>query len=109
VPAAGVFVVVLVPLSILQLALVFGALWGGSRGRSAPVLLAQLRIGSAVALVLYAAFAVVILDRADRIDVLTESVAVIDTRVVFGSATLGVILNAISQQTAPAHLQPSDQ
>ncbi len=73
----------------------FGALWGGSRGRSPRGLPAQLRIGSAVAVVLYAAFTVVILGPDD---VLTLVV----TRVVPGFETLSVILNAIPQQ-------PSDQ
>jgi hypothetical protein len=47
--------------------------------------------------VLYVAFAVVILDRVGRIDVLAESVAVVGSWVVFGMMALSVVANALSR------------
>ncbi|GGO81559.1 hypothetical protein [Nonomuraea cavernae] len=93
-----VFVVVLVLLSVLQLALVCGAPWGSlAWGGQHRVLPGPLRVGSGVALVLYVAFAVVVLDRAGWIDVLAEPVAVTGTWAVFGFAALSVIPNAVSR------------
>ncbi|GII54243.1 hypothetical protein Pth03_26320 [Planotetraspora thailandica] len=96
--AAGIFVALLVPLSVLQLALVCGAPWGrlawGGQHRVLPV---RLRVGSAVSLVLYVAFAFVILNRVGRIDVLAESVAVVGSWAVCGLMTLSVFVNALSR------------
>jgi hypothetical protein len=100
VPTVVVFVVVLGLLAVLQVALACGAPWGRlAWGGQHRVLPTRLRIGSAVALVLYVAFAVVILDRADRIDVLPNSVAVVGTWAVFGIATLSAVANALSRST----------
>jgi ABC-type transport system involved in cytochrome c biogenesis permease subunit len=98
VATAIIFVALLVPLSVLQFALVCGAPWGrfawGGQYRVLPV---RLRVGSAVSLLLYVAFAVVILDRAGRIDVLAESVAVVGSWAVFGVMALSVVANALSR------------
>lgn len=95
-----VFAITLIPLSMLQLGLAFGAPWGnlawGGEHRVLPV---RLRIGSAAVLVLYAAFALVILDRADGIDALPEPVATVGTWVVFGIVTLSTAANAVSRST----------
>ena len=67
-------------------------------GRSAPRRAARrLRVGSALAPVLYALFALVVLDRAGEIDVAGDGVATVGTWVVFGSMALGVLVNAISR------------
>ncbi|MFI6538700.1 hypothetical protein ACIBHY_40045 [Nonomuraea sp. NPDC050547] len=92
------FIVVLVLLSVLQLALVCGAPWGslawGGRHRVLP---GPLRVGSGIALVLYVAFAVVVVDRVGWIDVVADPVAGIGTWAVFGFAVLSVIPNAVSR------------
>ncbi|RJL35816.1 hypothetical protein [Bailinhaonella thermotolerans] len=102
--AAIVFAVVLVPLSVLQLGLACGAPWGrlawGGRHRVLP---ARLRIGSAVVLALYAAFAVVVLDRAGGIDVLPEPVAVAGTWAVFAISALSAVANALSRSVPERH------
>ncbi|MCA2230505.1 hypothetical protein [Nonomuraea aurantiaca] len=93
-----IFVIVLVLLSVLQLALVCGAPWGSlAWGGQHRVLPGPLRAGSGIAVVLYVAFAVVILDRAGWIDVVADPVAGVGTWAVFGFAALSVIGNAVSR------------
>ena len=97
-PAIVIFVVVLGVLAVLLVALVCGAPWGTlAWGGQHRVLPTRLRIGSTIALMLYVAFAVVLLDRVDRIDVLPESVAIVGTWAVFGFMTLSAIANALSR------------
>lgn len=96
-PAVVIFIGLLGLLAVLQLTLVCGAPWGRlAWGGQHRVLPTRLRIGSTVALVLYVAFAVVILDRVDRIDV-AEPVAVVGTWAVFGVVTLSAIANVFSR------------
>jgi hypothetical protein len=93
-----VFIVVLVLMSVLQLALVCGAPWGSlAWGGQHRVLPGPLRVGSGIAVVLYVAFAVIVLDRAGWIDVVAEPVAGAGTWAVFGFAALSVIPNAVSR------------
>jgi hypothetical protein len=93
-----VFVVVLGVLVALQVALISQAPWGRlAWGGQHPVLTTRLRIGSAVSLVLYVGFGVVILDRAHAIDLLAEPVAVAGAWVVFGCMALSAIVNALSR------------
>jgi hypothetical protein len=72
------FCAVLGALAVFQLLLIFGLplgrfAWGGQRA----VLPARLRVGSAVSIVVYAAFALVALDRSELISVLpAPSIAV---------------------------------
>ncbi len=95
---AVVFVVVLAGLGVFQLALACGAplgrfAWGGQHAGVLPV---PLRIGSACALPLYAAFAVAILDRAGAIDVVSDGVARVGVWIVVAFMGIGIVMNAIS-------------
>ena len=91
-------VAVLGGLAVFQLLLVAGRplgrfAWGGQH----EVLPRGLRIGSAVSVVLYAGMALVILQAADLISVLPESVADVGIWVLTGYFALGVLLNGISR------------
>lgn len=97
-PFALALTVILAALAIFQLALALGAplgrfAWGGQH----RVLPARLRIGSAVAIVIYALIVVVAWDRVGMIDVLPEMFSVIAMWVVFGYFALGIFINAISK------------
>ena len=96
--AAVVASIVLAALAVFQLALIAGApigrfAWGGQH----TVLPAKLRIGSVVSIVLYALFAIVLLDRARVIDVLPDIVSTVGTWVLVGYFALGIVLNGISR------------
>ena len=96
--AAWIVVAVLVVLAVFQIALALGAPWGAfAWGGQTKVLPTSLRIGSACAVLLYAAIAVVVLDRAGEIDVLSDGVAAASAWVVFGFAALSVLVNAVSR------------
>lgn len=97
--AAVVFTVLLALLAAFQIALVAGApigrfAWGG-RDR---VLDTRKRVGSVVAVVLYAGFAVLALTRAGVLFDARESLPVVIAMwVVVGYLALGVLLNALSR------------
>lgn len=97
--AAISFAVLLAALAAFQIALLAGAplgrlAWGGKD----RVLPRAKRIGSAVAIVLYAGFAVLALVRAGAIgDVGDALPVVIAMWVVFGYLVLGIGLNALSR------------
>jgi hypothetical protein len=96
--AAWLAVAMLAALAVFQAALVAGAplghfAWGGQN----RVLPRNLRIGSVVSIVLYAAFAVIILQRAGVVAVLPAPVADIGIWVIAGYSVLGIPLNAISR------------
>jgi hypothetical protein len=97
--AALVFCTILFALALFQAALAAGAplgrfAWGGRTAR----LPTQLRIGSLVAILIYAAFALIVLDRAGVVDVLPgESISHVGIWVVAGYLALGVIMNAVSR------------
>lgn len=96
--AAWIVVAVLALLSLFQLALACGAPWGAfAWGGQTRVLPTSLRVGSAVSLVLYAAFALVVLDRAGEINVFSDGVASVGAWVVFAFAALSVVVNAASR------------
>ncbi|WP_262851300.1 hypothetical protein [Mumia quercus] len=96
--AAWIVVAVLALLAAFQLALACGAPWGAfAWGGQARVLPASLRVGSALSIVLYAAFAVVVLDRSGEIDALADGVASVGAWVVFVFAVLSVVVNALSR------------
>lgn len=89
---------ILAGLALFQVALASGApigrfAWGGQH----DVLPARLRVGSIVAIALYAIFAAIILQRAGTLAVLPEQVAQIGIWVVAGYLALGVAVNAISR------------
>jgi hypothetical protein len=98
VAAAIALTVILAVLAVFQLALVFGAplghfAWGGQH----RVLPTRLRIGSLVSIVIYAVIAVLALDRAGAIDVVSDSVSTVGMWIVFAYFVLGIPLNAISR------------
>jgi len=91
----------LAALAVFQLVVAAGAplgrfVWGGAH----RILPKKLRIGSVVAVVLYAVFAVVLLDRAGAIDALPDAVSAVGAWVLFGYLVLGTILNALSRSRA---------
>ena len=96
--AAIALTVILAVLAVFQLALVFGAplghfAWGG-RHRVLP---RRLRVGSLVSIVIYAVIAMLALDRAGVIDVVTDTVSTVGMWIVFAYFVLGIPLNAISR------------
>ena len=96
--AAVVSLVLLAALAVFQGLLVAGYplgrfAWGGQN----PVLPAHLRIGSAVSIVLYAAFAVVILQAAGGPSFLPDGVADVAIWVLTGYLALGIVMNAVSR------------
>ena len=96
--AAWLACAILAALAVFQAALVAGAplghfAWGGQN----RVLPRNLRIGSVIAIVLYAGFAAIILQRAGIVAWLPAPVADIGIWVVLGYLVLGIPLNAISR------------
>ncbi len=102
VPAAAVaFCVLLAGLALFQVALIAGAplghlAWGG-RDRVLP---RGKRIGSVVSLVLYAAFALIVLRRADLVALLPGSFAAVAVWVLAAYFLLGIGMNAASRSRA---------
>ncbi len=95
---AVVGVALLAALAVFQVALICGAplgrfAWGGQH----VVLPPRLRVGSVVSVVLYALFAVLILQGAGAVDLLPEGLAGVGLWVLTGYLALGVALNAISR------------
>ena len=101
-PAAAIALIVLLGLlALFQLALALGAplgrfAWGGAH-RVLPV---RLRMGSLIAIVIYAVIALLALDRAGLVDLVPEPVAVVGTWVAFAYFLIGIPLNAISRSRA---------
>jgi hypothetical protein len=97
--AAIALCVVLGVLAVFQLALVFGAplghfAWGGAD----RVLPRSKRIGSVIAIVLYAVFAWVFLMKAGLVPMMLPEIVVdVAAWVIVGYFALGVALNAISR------------
>src|SRR3954471_11222359 len=67
--------------------------WGGRHA----VLPARLRAGSVVSIVLYAVFAVLILQAADLVGLLPDAVASVAIWVLTGYFVLGIAMNAVSR------------
>jgi hypothetical protein len=100
VAAAWGFCAILVPLAIFQAALAAGAplgrfAWGGQ----ADTLGTPLRIGSVVAIGLYALFALIVLQRAGLLQLLPldRPMVGVGAWVIVGYLALGVVVNAISR------------
>lgn len=96
--AAVVSLLLLAALAVFQGLLAAGLplgrfAWGGQQ----EVLPARLRIGSAVSIVLYAVFALLILQAAGGADVLPDGVAAVGIRVLAGFFVLGIAMNAASR------------
>lgn len=97
--AALIITILLAFLTIFQLALVFGAplgafAWGGQQ----KVLSSRLRIGSGIAIILYAIFVVFALSKAEIV-LLISNPTVLNGGlwVITGYSILGIALNAISK------------
>jgi hypothetical protein len=90
---------ILAALAAFQAALIAGApigrfAWGGQH----DVLPPRLRVGSAVSIVLYAAFALVILERAGLATIFgSPGFVQVACWVLFGYFTLGILMNGISR------------
>jgi hypothetical protein len=96
--AAVVALVLLAALAVFQGCLVAGAplgrfAWGGQN----EVLPTNLRIGSVVSIVLYAAFAVLILQAAGSLSLLPDGFVGVAIWVLTGYFVLGIAMNAISR------------
>lgn len=97
--AAILFTVLIGVLCLFQLALALGAPWGRMAwgGQHPDKLPAGYRVGSVVGIIVYAAFAVLALDRAGVIDVVPDPVSQIGMWIVFGVLVLGTLMNLISR------------
>ncbi|MDX2776640.1 hypothetical protein PV379_04755 [Streptomyces caniscabiei] len=89
---------ILASLALFQIALVFGVpigrfAWGGAH----RVLPMRLRIGSVIAVLLYAVFALFILDKAQLVNVLPEAITTVGMWGMTAYFTLGIAMNAISR------------
>ena len=96
--AAWLACAILALLGLFQAALIAGApighfAWGGQH----RVLPRNLRIGSVVSILLYAVFAVVLLQRIGALLLLPEVVVGVGVWVIAGYLALGIPLNAISR------------
>lgn len=104
-PAAFVFCTIIALLGVFQLALAAGAplgrfAWGGGHERL-PV---GYRIGSLVSIAVYAAFAIIVLERSGVIALLpSPDIARVGIWIVTGYMGLGILMNAISR-SAPERI-----
>lgn len=103
--AALAATVVLAALAVFQLVLIAGApighfAWGGQH----RVLPAKLRVGSVISIVLYALFAIVILQRAELIELIPDAVARVGIWILTAYFVLGIALNAISRSKPERNL-----
>lgn len=91
----------LAALAVFQIALAAGAPWGRfAWGGAHRVLPRRLRVGSAIAVGLYAAFAVLLLSRAGVLPGGESAAVVVLTWVLFGYFALGVVLDGMSRSRA---------
>jgi hypothetical protein len=97
--AAIVAAIVFAALTVLQLLVAVGKpygrlVWGGAH----RVLPTKLRIGSVIAVALYAAFTLVLLDRSGLLSVFgSGAFRVVAAWVLFAYLAIGIVLNAISR------------
>ncbi len=102
VSAAAVFCLLMIGLAVFQFALIAGAplghlAWGGQD----RVLPTRKRVGSGVSILLYAVFAVVVLQRADLVTIIPADAFVsVATWVLAGYFLLGIAVNGISRSKA---------
>lgn len=102
-PAVVLFLATLGALAVLQVRLAAGAplgryAWGGGH----DVLPRRLRVGSALSVVLYGVFALVLVDRAALVEALPDAVARVGTWALLGYLVLGVVMNALSRSRREA-------
>ncbi|MET0934326.1 MAG: hypothetical protein ABWX56_11465 [Mycetocola sp.] len=96
--AAILACLILAGLAVFQSLLIAGRplgrfAWGGQH----DVLPRNLRIGSAISILLYAVFAIIILERAGLSNLLPDVVAEVGIWVLTAYFTLGIIMNGISR------------
>jgi len=97
--AAVVLCVLLVCLAVFQLALIVGAplghfAWGG-RDRVLPT---TKRVGSAISIVLYALFALIVLERSGFAALLpSRTISVVGIWFLFAYFVIGIAMNALSR------------
>ncbi|MCR2811636.1 hypothetical protein NQ166_08890 [Microbacterium sp. zg.Y1090] len=97
-PFALALTIVLAALALFQLALALGApigrfAWGGQH----RVLPARLRMGSIVAIVIYAVIVVIAFDRVDMIDVVPSTFSTIAMWVITAYFAVGIVMNGVSR------------
>ncbi|CAI9394387.1 hypothetical protein [Microbacterium sp. T2.11-28] len=96
--AAAVAVALLSALAVLQICVAAGAPWGRLVwGGAHRVLPARLRIGSAVSVLLYAAFAWLLLARAGVLPGSDLPLVTAATWVLFAYFTVGILMNLVSR------------
>lgn len=96
--AAAVAIVLLGALAVLQVCVAAGGPWGRLVwGGAHRVLPTRLRIGSAVSVLLYAAFAWLLLARAGALPGSDLAVVVVATWVLCAYFTLGILMNLVSR------------
>lgn len=98
---AAVATVLLAGLAVVQTLGALGRpvgrlLWGGQH----KTLPRNLRVGSALSIVLYAAFAALLFSRAGALPGGTSTFVAVATWVLFGYFALGIVMNAISRSRA---------
>lgn len=103
--ATLLFCLILVGLAVFQAALMLGApignyAWGGAH----RVLPTNLKIGSAVSIILYAIFIVTVLNRVEILTLLDDSVANIGVWVLAAYFYIGVLMNGISRSKSERNL-----
>ncbi|GGE99078.1 hypothetical protein [Mycetocola zhadangensis] len=103
--AALAATVILAGLAVFQIALAAGApigrfAWGGQH----RVLPTKLRVASAVSVLLYAAFAVIILQRAEVITLISDVISRVGIWILTGYFTLGIVMNGISRSKPERNL-----
>jgi len=100
-PFAVALTVILAVLAMFQLALVAGAPWGRlAWGGAHAVLPKAKRIGSLLAVVIYAVIVVVAFSRLGALPLMPTQVAVVAMWIVFAYFVLGVVMNALSRSTS---------
>lgn len=103
--AALVACLILAALAVFQALLIAGRpigrfAWGGQH----DVLPRNLRIGSAISILLYAVFAIIILERVGVANVLPDVVAEVGIWVLTAYFALGIIMNGISRSKPERNL-----
>lgn len=98
--------IILLGLAIFQLALIFGApigkyAWGGSHA----ILPFNLRIGSAISILLYGIFAAIILSKAEIITLFSDrTITNVGTWILAIYFCIGVVMNGISRSKPERNL-----
>ena len=103
--AAIIACLILAALAVFQALLIAGRplgrfAWGGQH----DVLPRNLRIGSAISILLYAVFAIIILERVGIADILPDAVAEVGIWILTAYFALGILMNGISRSKPERNL-----